>query len=99
MPQTVRRPTRTIRVGSLKIGGNAPITVQSMTNVFTHEIDRCVEQIQSMAERGCELVRVAVPTPKDTAIAGNSQTGNGADYSGCPLSLCPSAGGRQSGCA
>ncbi len=67
MPQTVRRPTRTIRVGSLKIGGNAPITVQSMTNVFTHEIDRCVAQIQSLAERGCELVRVAVPTPKDTA--------------------------------
>jgi (E)-4-hydroxy-3-methylbut-2-enyl-diphosphate synthase len=66
MPQAARRPTRKIRVGVIEIGGDAPITVQSMTNVFTHEIDRCVAQIQSMADRGCELVRLAVPTAKDT---------------------------------
>jgi (E)-4-hydroxy-3-methylbut-2-enyl-diphosphate synthase len=62
-----RRLTRPVRVASATIGGAAAITVQGMTNVHTHEVDRCVEQIQQMVRHGCEMVRVAVPTPRDTA--------------------------------
>jgi (E)-4-hydroxy-3-methylbut-2-enyl-diphosphate synthase len=67
MPEIARRLTRKIRVGSIEIGGDAPIAVQSMTNVFTHDIDHCVAQIQALTERNCELVRLAVPTDRDTA--------------------------------
>ena len=62
-----RRPTRKVKVGDLYIGSGSPVSVQSMTNVFTHDIDRCVAQINEMVESGCELVRVAVPRVEDTA--------------------------------
>ena len=63
-----RRPTREVKIGNVTIGGSAPIVAQSMTNVPTYDIDRCAEQINRMAQAGCELVRVAVPTKKDTAV-------------------------------
>lgn len=53
-------------VGNIAMGHTSPITVQSMTNVHTHEIDGCVRQIGEMVENDCELVRLAVPTQKDT---------------------------------
>ncbi len=56
-----RRKTRSIRVGNLEIGGNAPISVQSMTNTDTKNISDTVSQIKRMEKEGCELVRVAVP--------------------------------------
>ena len=56
-----RRKTRSIRVGNLEIGGNAPISVQSMTNTDTKNISDTVSQIEKMEKEGCELVRVAVP--------------------------------------
>jgi len=56
-----RRKTRSIRVGNLKIGGNAPISVQSMTNTDTKNIPDTVAQIKRMEKEGCELARVAVP--------------------------------------
>ena len=62
-----RRPTRQVKVGELQIGSDSPIVVQSMTNVFTHDIDRCAAQINKMTENGCELVRLAVPRAEDTA--------------------------------
>lgn len=65
---TDRRPTREVKIGDVTIGSSAPIVVQSMTNVPTYDIDRCVDQINRMAQAGCELVRVAVPTKKDTAV-------------------------------
>ncbi len=65
---TDRRPTREVKIGDVTIGGSAPIVVQSMANVPTYDIDRCVDQINRMAQAGCELVRVAVPTKKDTAV-------------------------------
>jgi (E)-4-hydroxy-3-methylbut-2-enyl-diphosphate synthase len=65
---TDRRPTREVKIGDVTIGGGTPIVVQSMTNVPTSDIDRCVDQINRMAQAGCELVRVAVPTKKDTAV-------------------------------
>jgi len=56
-----RRKTRKIKVGSLEIGGNAPISVQSMTNTDTKNISDTISQIHKMEKEGCELVRVAVP--------------------------------------
>ena len=55
-----RRKTRQISIGSVRIGGNAPISVQSMTNTDTRDIRRTVRQIQRLAEAGCEIIRVAV---------------------------------------
>lgn len=56
-----RRKTRNVKVGNLEIGGNAPISVQSMTNTDTKNISDTVFQIKRMEKEGCELVRVAVP--------------------------------------
>jgi (E)-4-hydroxy-3-methylbut-2-enyl-diphosphate synthase len=56
-----RKETRQISVGSVRIGGGAPIAVQSMTNTFTHDVAATVAQIQRLEAVGCELVRVAVP--------------------------------------
>lgn len=57
----MRRKTRSVKVGNLEIGGNAPISVQSMTNTDTKNISDTVSQIKRMEKEGCELVRVAVP--------------------------------------
>jgi len=62
-----RRKTKTIKVGSVKIGSSAPIVIQSMTKVPTVDIARCVKQINQLAQAGCRLVRLAVPTRADTA--------------------------------
>ena len=55
-----RRKTRQISIGSVKIGGDAPISVQSMTKTDTRDIRRTVHQIRRLEEAGCEIVRVAV---------------------------------------
>lgn len=55
------RQTRQVRVGSLLIGGGAPISVQSMTNTDTRDVDATTAQIRRLEEAGCDLVRVAVP--------------------------------------
>lgn len=59
-----RRKTRLITVGKVKIGGSAPIAVQSMTNTYTHDVKNTVAQIRRLEEAGCEIVRVAVPDEK-----------------------------------
>lgn len=56
-----RRLTRQIMVGSVPIGGDAPIAIQSMTNTDTRDIDATVSQIGQLAVAGCEIIRVAVP--------------------------------------
>jgi len=56
-----RKETKQIRVSKVPVGGNAPVTVQSMTNTFTHDIDATVDQIHRLEAAGCELIRVAVP--------------------------------------
>jgi (E)-4-hydroxy-3-methylbut-2-enyl-diphosphate synthase len=48
-------------VGSVPIGGGAPISVQSMTNTDTADVERTVRQIKQLEEAGCEIIRVAVP--------------------------------------
>src|SRR5947199_4519631 len=68
----LRRKTRQVtvgddRVGRVRIGGDAPVSVQTMTAGYTHEIDKCVAEIHKLAAAGADMVRVAVPEKKDTA--------------------------------
>ncbi len=56
-----RRKTRQVMVGKVAVGGDAPITVQSMTNTDTRDVKATVRQIKALEEAGCEIVRVAVP--------------------------------------
>lgn len=53
--------TKQIKVGGVPVGGGAPVTIQSMTNTKTHDVEATVEQIRRLAAAGCEIVRVAVP--------------------------------------
>ncbi|MFO7665465.1 MAG: flavodoxin-dependent (E)-4-hydroxy-3-methylbut-2-enyl-diphosphate synthase [Desulfobacterales bacterium] len=62
MPFSIqRKKTRQILVGKVEVGGNAPVSVQSMTTTFTSDINATVAQIRRLEEAGCEIVRVAVP--------------------------------------
>ncbi|HQY33028.1 flavodoxin-dependent (E)-4-hydroxy-3-methylbut-2-enyl-diphosphate synthase [Actinotalea sp.] len=62
-----RRPTRKIRVGSLEVGGDAPVSVQSMTTTKTTDINATLQQIAELTAAGCDIVRVACPTEDDAA--------------------------------
>ena len=53
--------TRQVNCGGVLIGGGAPVSIQSMTNVDTRDTDRLVRQIDELADAGCEIVRCAVP--------------------------------------
>ena len=55
-----RRETKQILIGNVKIGGNAPISVQSMCNTDTRDVKATLNQIHELSEKGCELVRLAV---------------------------------------
>jgi len=59
-----RRKTRQIRIGPVAVGGGAPISVQSMTNTPTHDVDATAAQIRSLAAARCDIARVAVPDEK-----------------------------------
>jgi len=61
-----RRKTRQVLVGGVPIGGDAPVSIQSMTSTYTYDIDATVRQIRQLAEAGCDIVRVAVPDKRDT---------------------------------
>ena len=56
-----RRKTKVINVGSVKVGGNNPISVQSMTNTLTTDIESTVKQIKEIQDEGADLVRVSCP--------------------------------------
>jgi (E)-4-hydroxy-3-methylbut-2-enyl-diphosphate synthase len=60
-----RRPTRKIRVGKVEVGGDAPISVQSMTTTPTTDINATLQQIAELTATGCDIVRVACPTQDD----------------------------------
>ena len=63
-----RKKTKPVQVGSVTIGGGAPIVVQSMTNTDTRDVAKTLAQIQALAEAGCEIVRLAV-LDEDAAVA------------------------------
>ena len=64
---TPRKKTRKIRVGSVEVGGDAPISVQSMTTTATTDINGTLQQIAELTAAGCDIVRVAVPSADDAA--------------------------------
>ncbi|MFX4271165.1 flavodoxin-dependent (E)-4-hydroxy-3-methylbut-2-enyl-diphosphate synthase [Propionibacteriaceae bacterium Y1685] len=72
-----RRKTRQIKVGKVLVGGDAPISVQSMTTTPTTDINATLQQIAALTASGCDIVRVAVPSQDDAealpAIAQKSQ--------------------------
>ncbi|MEK7840892.1 MAG: flavodoxin-dependent (E)-4-hydroxy-3-methylbut-2-enyl-diphosphate synthase, partial [Pseudomonadota bacterium] len=57
-----RRHSRQIMVGRVPVGGDAPISVQSMTNTETTDVAATVDQIRRLADAGADIVRVSVPT-------------------------------------
>src|SRR5512141_875860 len=63
--QIVRNPTRSVRIGSVTIGGEAPIAVQSMTATHTQDIDATVWLVNLLREAGADIVRIAVDSKKD----------------------------------
>ena len=72
IPPRTRRQTRQVTLGDdahgyVRIGGDAPVSVQSMTAGYTHDIDACVAEIHKLTAAGADIVRVAVPEKKDTA--------------------------------
>src|SRR5688500_1274793 len=63
----IRRQSIPVRIGSVTVGGNAPIVVQSMTNTDTADIEATVRQVKALARAGSELVRVTVNTDEAAA--------------------------------
>ncbi|HEU5157977.1 MAG TPA: flavodoxin-dependent (E)-4-hydroxy-3-methylbut-2-enyl-diphosphate synthase [Streptosporangiaceae bacterium] len=72
-----RRKSRQIMVGSVPVGGDAPVSVQSMTTTLTADVNATLQQIAELTASGCQIVRVAVPSQDDAealpAIAKKSQ--------------------------
>jgi len=62
-----RRPSRKIRVGSVEVGGDAPISVQSMTNTLTADAQATINQVRALEEAGADIVRVSCPDVESTA--------------------------------
>jgi len=57
----VRRKSKIVKIGNLKIGGNSPILVQSMTNTPGWDVEKTVKQIKKLEKTGCEIIRIGVP--------------------------------------
>lgn len=64
----IRKHTRKVKVGGIYIGGNSPITVQSMTNTDTHDIEATYKQVASLEAVGCDIVRITVPDEESAVI-------------------------------
>ncbi|MCX7817391.1 MAG: flavodoxin-dependent (E)-4-hydroxy-3-methylbut-2-enyl-diphosphate synthase [Syntrophales bacterium] len=65
-----RKKTRALQVGTVQVGGDAPVVVQSMTNTDTRDVKSTVRQIKRLEKAGCEIVRVAVPDEKAAKAIG-----------------------------
>ncbi len=72
-----RRKTRQLQVGTVSVGSDHPVSVQSMTTTKTHDVNATLQQIAELTAAGCDIVRVACPRPEDAealpAIAKKSQ--------------------------
>jgi (E)-4-hydroxy-3-methylbut-2-enyl-diphosphate synthase len=77
LPALPRRASRQVMVGGVPVGGDAPVSVQSMTTTRTADVDATLQQIAELTAAGCQIVRVAVPSQDDAdalpAIATQSQ--------------------------
>ena len=56
-----RRKTKKIKIGNVEVGGNSPISVQSMTNTLTTDVNKTIKQINDLTEAGADIVRVSCP--------------------------------------
>ena len=56
-----RRKTKKIKVGNIEVGGDSPISVQSMTNTLTTDVKKTIKQINALEEAGADIVRVSCP--------------------------------------
>jgi (E)-4-hydroxy-3-methylbut-2-enyl-diphosphate synthase len=61
-----RKKTKQIQVGDVLVGGDAPVSVQTMTNTLTHDVEATLEQINSIEKEGCDIVRVSIPDEKSS---------------------------------
>ncbi|MBD5132983.1 MAG: flavodoxin-dependent (E)-4-hydroxy-3-methylbut-2-enyl-diphosphate synthase [Clostridiales bacterium] len=68
--------TRQINVGGVPIGGGAPVSIQSMTNTPTHDVEATLSQIRALAAAGCDIVRVAVPDMSAAKAIGALKAGS-----------------------
>ncbi|MFE9427347.1 flavodoxin-dependent (E)-4-hydroxy-3-methylbut-2-enyl-diphosphate synthase [Kitasatospora sp. NPDC006697] len=64
-PLATRRVSRQIMVGNVPVGGDAPVSVQSMTTTLTSDVNATLQQIAQLTASGCQIVRVAVPSQDD----------------------------------
>ncbi len=71
----IRKQTRQIKVGDVKVGGGAPIAVQSMTNTYTQDVAATVDQIRRLEAAGCEIIRAAVPDAEAAAAIAAIKSG------------------------
>ncbi|MEO1191645.1 MAG: flavodoxin-dependent (E)-4-hydroxy-3-methylbut-2-enyl-diphosphate synthase [Pseudomonadota bacterium] len=65
--QIIRRKSRKIQVGKVAVGGDAPITVQSMTNTLTHDVKATIAQVRELEVAGADIVRISCPDPESSA--------------------------------
>ena len=76
-----RKKTRVINVGKIKVGGDSPISVQSMTNTLTTDIKQTVNQIHALEEAGADIVRVSCPDQDSTSGFKKNSQGSKGSYS------------------
>ncbi len=69
--KTPRRYTRTVQAGTVAIGGQAPVAIQSMTTTDTEDVQNTVAQINELVQAGCDIVRVAVPHIRSAKAIGD----------------------------
>lgn len=72
---TKRKKTNVVKIGSVEIGGNSPIIIQSMCNTDTRNVNATINQIKELESAGCELVRVAVPDMEAAKAIGDIKKG------------------------
>src|SRR6195952_1062603 len=65
---TPRRVSRKIQVGTVAVGGDAPVSVQSMCTTLTADVNSTLQQIAELTASGCDIVRVAVPSQDDADV-------------------------------
>lgn len=68
--EIIRRKCRKIKVGSVEVGGDAPISVQTMTNTDTRDVRSTIQQIDQVVDAGADIVRVSTPDEESTAALG-----------------------------
>ncbi len=78
---SARNPTRSIRIGSIRIGGDAPIAVQSMCATHTRDVDATAEQVEALRAAGADVIRIAVDSKHDVAALARIRAGTEANLS------------------